>query len=128
MSQGLVKEKLLYGFNAEHLVWDGLYETKEELQKAELQEEENGRINWDKFDSIVNKTKEIIKEELILHKKRRKAMVFVFDLQGNLIHTFPSTDHCAAFYGISREQVNVYISKCIPYKKQSVIFKKEKNL
>lgn len=123
--QGLVKEKFKWGFNIEHQLWNDLYTSREELQEAELQEEEFGKINWDNWDKTVQETKKLIEKELKQFKTNKKRMVYVYDLQDNLIQTFPTTDQCASFYGISREQVNVYIRRNVPYKKRNIRFTKE---
>jgi hypothetical protein len=125
--QGLVKEKFKWGFDVEHQLWNDLYTSREELQEAELQEEENGRINWDRWDKTVEKTKKLIEEELKHYTSKKGVLptLCVYDLQGNLIQTFPTTRECAAFYGISTVQVNVYVRSGGTYKKRNIKFKKE---
>lgn len=123
--QGLVKEKFKWGFDVEHQLWNDLYTTREELQKAE--ERDEGRINWDRWDKTVEKTKKLIEEELKHYTSKKGVLptLCVYDLQGNLIQTFPSTKECAAFYGISTVQVNVYVRSGGTYKKRNIKFKKE---
>lgn len=123
--QGLVKEKFKWGFDVEHQLWNDLYETKEELQEAE--ERDEGRINWDRWDKTVQETKKLIEEELKHYTSKRGVLptLCVYDLQGNLIQTFPTTRECAAFYGISTVQVNVYVRSGGTYKKRNIRFKKE---
>lgn len=123
--QGLVKEKLKWGFDVEHQLWNDLYTSREELQEAE--ERDEGRINWDRWDKTVEETKKLIEEELKHYTSKRGVLptLCVYDLQGNLIQTFPTTRECAAFYGISTVQVNVYVRSGGTYKKRNIKFKKE---
>lgn len=101
---------------------DDLYVTREQLKEAEARGE--GKINWNRFDELVQRTKQGIKEELKGFERINTNPVFVYDiLKQRVIKTFKSPKECADFYGISREQVTNYIRDHRVYQKQGVEFR-----
>ena len=101
---------------------DDLYVTREQLKEAEARGE--GKIHWDRFDELVQQTKQDIKEELKGFERINTNRVFVYDImKQRVIKTFKSPKECADFYGISREQVTNYIRDHRVYQKQGVQFR-----
>ena len=83
-------------------------------------------INWDKWNELVQQTKQDIKEELKSYERKRinTNPVFVYDiLKQRVIKTFKSPKECAKYYNISRELVNTYIRDHRVYYKQGVEFR-----
>ena len=101
---------------------DDLYVTREQLKEAEARGE--GKINWDRWDELVQRTKQDIKEELKGFEKMYTNTVFVYDiLKQRVIKTFKSPKECAKYYNISRELVNTYIRDHRVYYKPGVEFR-----
>lgn len=87
---------------------DDLYVTREQLKEAEASGE--GKINWNRFDELVQRTKQDIKEELKGFERINTNPVFVYDiLKQRVIKTFKNPKECAKYYGVSRELVTNYI-------------------
>lgn len=98
--------------------------SRQELIELAQDEEPFPVINWDRWDELVQQTKQDIKEELKGFKKMYTNPVFVYDiLKQRVIKTFKSPKECADFYGISREQVTNYIRDHRVYQKQGVQFR-----
>lgn len=85
--------------------------SRQELMELEQEEEQSQIINWDRWDELVQQTKQDIKEELKGFEKRINTNpVFVYDiLKQRVIKTFKSPKECAKYYGVSREFVTNYI-------------------
>lgn len=98
--------------------------SRQELMELAQEEEPLPRINWKKWDELVTKTKQDIKEALQGFEKIYTNTVFVFDIwKQKVIKTFRNPQECADFYGISREQVTNYIREGKCYYKQGVEFR-----
>ena len=84
--------------------------SRQELMELAQEEEPSPVINWDRWDELVKKTKQDIKEELKGFEKINTNPVFVYDiLKQRVIKTFKSPKECAKYYGVSRELVTNYI-------------------
>lgn len=98
--------------------------SRQELMELAQEEDPSPTINWDKWDELVQQTKQDIKEELQSFEKMYTNQVFVFDIwKQKVIKTFRNPQECADFYGISREQVTNYIREGKCYYKQGVEFR-----
>lgn len=98
--------------------------SRQELMELAQEEESLPIINWDKWDELVQQTKQDIKQELQGFEKMYTNQVFVFDIwKQKVIKTFKNPSDCADFYGISREQVTNYIREGKCYYKQGVEFR-----
>ena len=99
--------------------------SRQELMELEQEEEQSQIINWDRWDELVQQTKQDINKELKGFEKRINTNpVFVYDiLKQRVIKTFKSPQECADFYGIRREQVTNYIRDHRVYHKQGVEFR-----
>lgn len=96
----------------------------QELMELAQEEDPLPTINWDRWDELVQQTKQDIKEELKWFKKMYTNPVFVYDIwKQRVIKTFKNPQECADFYGISREQVTNYIREGKCYYKQGVQFR-----
>ena len=122
MSRGYTK----FGEHVEKSFQSVDINSRKELE--DIAEEENLDINfnnwWDKWDELVKKTKQDIKEELKGFEKIYTNPVFVYDIwKQRVIKIFKSPQECADFYGIRREQVTNYIRDHRVYQKQGVEFR-----
>ena len=98
--------------------------SRQELMELEQEEEQSQIINWDRWDELVQQTKQDIKEELKGFEKIYTNPVFVYDIwKQKVIKIFKSPQECADFYGIRREQVTNYIRDHRVYQKQGVEFR-----
>lgn len=98
--------------------------SRQELIELAQEEEPFPVINWDRWDELVQQTKQDIKEELKGFEKIYTNPVFVYDIwKQRVIKTFKSPQECADFYGIRREQVTNYIRDHRVYQKQGVEFR-----
>lgn len=102
--------------------------TREEIQKME--ETEGGRINWDKWDELVNKTRQEIKDMGIslgdynppaTRKHRNTVVTYVYDLEFNLLGEFPTARKAEDAFNIRRNTIAYYKFLNKPYK--GLIFK-----
>ena len=84
--------------------------SRQELMELEQEEDPSPTINWDKWDKLVQQTKQDIKEELKGFERIYTNPVFVYDIwKQRVIKIFKSPQECANYYGISRETVTNYI-------------------
>lgn len=84
--------------------------SRQELMELAQEEDQSPTINWDKWNELVQQTKQDIKEELKGFKRINTNPVFVYDiLKQRVIKTFKSPKECAKYYGVSRELVTNYI-------------------
>lgn len=92
--------------------------SRQELMELAQEEDPSPTINWDKWDELVQQTKQDIKEELKGFERIYTNPVFVYDIwKQRVIKIFKSPQECANYYNISRELVNTYIrDKRIYYK------------
>lgn len=98
--------------------------SRQELMELAQDEDPLPTINWDRWDELVQRTKQDIKEELKGFKKMYTNPVFVYDiLKQRVIKTFKNPQECAKYYNISRELVNTYIRDHRVYYKQGVEFR-----
>lgn len=98
--------------------------SRKELMELAQEEDPLPTINWDRWDELVQQTKQDIKEELKGFEKMYTNPVFVYDIfKQKIIKTFKNPKECADFYGISREQVTNYIREGKCYYKQGVQFR-----
>ena len=98
--------------------------SRQELMELAQEEEPFPIINWDRWNELVKKTKQDIKEELKGFEKIYTNPVFVYDIwKQRVIKIFKSPQECADFYGIRREQVTNYIRDHRVYQKQGVEFR-----
>lgn len=97
-----------------------LFQSIEELKEAENDPNETGRINWELWDSIVEQTKNELKE---LKVYDNKTIIQAFDLKGNLINQYDSYKDAARDWYTTPELVSVYVRRKAPYTKQKVFFK-----
>lgn len=98
--------------------------SKQELMELAQDEEQFPIINWDRWNELVQQTKQDIKEELKGFEKIYTNPVFVYDIwKQKVIKIFKSPQECADFYGIRREQVTNYIRDHRVYQKQGVEFR-----
>ena len=84
--------------------------SRQELMELAQEEDPSPTINWDKWDELVQQTKQDIKEELKGFEMIYTNPVFVYDIwKQRVIKIFKSPQECANYYNISRELVNTYI-------------------
>ena len=84
--------------------------SRQELMELEQEEEQFPIINWDRWNELVQQTKQDIKEELKGFERINTNPVFVYDIcKQRVIKTFKSPKECAKYYGVSRELVTNYI-------------------
>lgn len=124
------KNNIKYHWNGdtytEKDIFKGAEDVSSRQELMELAQEENTlpTINWDRWNELVQQTKQDIKEELKGFGKIYTNRVFVYDIfKQKVIKTFKSPKECADFYGISREQVTNYIRDHRVYQKQGVEFR-----
>ena len=122
MSRGYTK----FGEHVEKSFQSVDINSRKELE--DIAEEEKLDINfnnwWDRWDELVQQTKQDIKEELKGFERINTNPVFVYDiLKQRVIKTFKSPKECAKYYNISRELVNTYIRDHRVYYKQGVEFR-----
>lgn len=102
-----------YGDNyTEKDILKGVEDVSSRQELIELAQEEDTLpiINWDKWDELVQQTKQDIKKELKGFERINTNPVFVYDiLKQRVIKTFKSPKECAKYYGVSRELVTNYI-------------------
>lgn len=98
--------------------------SRQELIELAQEEDPSPTINWDKWDELVQQTKQDIKEELKGFEMIYTNPVFVYDIwKQRVIKIFKSPQECAKYYNISRELVNTYIRDHRVYYKQGVEFR-----
>ena len=98
--------------------------SRQELMELAQEEDPLPIINWDRWNELVQQTKQDIKEELKGFEKIYTNPVFVYDIwKQKVIKIFKSPQECADFYGIRREQVTNYIRDHRVYQKQGVEFR-----
>lgn len=98
--------------------------SRQELMELAQEEDPLPTINWDRWNELVQQTKQNIKEELKGFERIYTNRVFVYDiLKQKVIKIFKNPQECADFYGISREQVTNYIRDNRVYHKQGVEFR-----
>ena len=110
-----------YGDNyTEKDILKGAEDVSSRQKLMELAQEEDPLpiINWDRWNELVQQTKQDIKEELKGFERINTNPVFVYDIwKQRVIKTFKSPKECAKYYGVSRELVTNYIrDKRIYYK------------
>lgn len=82
-----------------------IYHNRQELQEAEAREE--GKINWDAWDRIVEQTKQDIAKELENYKapnnNRNRKPIYVYTLTSHIpLFKFENSDEAAETLGIPR--------------------------
>lgn len=98
--------------------------SRQELMELAQEEDPLPTINWDRWNELVQQTKQDIKEELKGFERIYTNRVFVYDIfKQKVIKIFKNPQECADFYGISREQVTNYIRDNRVYHKQGVEFR-----
>lgn len=98
--------------------------SRQELIELAQDEDPSLTINWNKWDELVQQTKQDIKEELKGFERMYTNPVFVYDIwKKRVIKIFKSPQECAKYYNISRELVNTYIRDHRVYYKQGVEFR-----
>lgn len=98
--------------------------SRQELMELAQEEDPLPTINWDRWNELVQQTKQNIKEELKGFERIYTNRVFVYDIfKQKVIKIFKNPQECADFYGISREQVTNYIRDNRVYHKQGVEFR-----
>ena len=98
--------------------------SRQELMELTQEEDPSPTINWDKWDELVQQTKQDIKKELKGFERIYTNPVFVYDIwKQRVIKIFKSPQECANYYNISRELVNTYIRDHRVYYKQGVEFR-----
>ena len=110
-----------YGDNyTEKDILKGAEDVSSRQKLMELAQEEDPLpiINWDRWNELVQQTKQDINEELKGFERINTNPVFVYDIwKQRVIKTFKSPKECAKYYGVSRELVTNYIrDKRIYYK------------
>lgn len=108
MSRGYTK----FGEHVEKSFQSVDINSRKELE--DIAEEEKLDINfnnwWDRWDELVQQTKQDIKEELKGFERMYTNPVFVYDIwKQRVIKTFKNPQECAKYYGVSRELVTNYI-------------------
>ena len=84
--------------------------SRQELMELAQEEDPSPSINWDKWDKLVQQTKQDIKEELKGFERIYTNPVFVYDIwKQRVIKIFKSPQECAKYYGVSSELVTNYI-------------------
>lgn len=115
-------------FYGTSLIEDSLFDyvtvqTRQEIQAME--ETEGGKINWDKWDEVVNSTRQSIRnmgvylpdyKEATPRKDRRSCVTYVYDLQLNLLGEFPTARKAEDAFGITRNTSNWYRANNKPYR------------
>lgn len=108
-----------------------LYTTREKLKEAE--ERCEGRINWELWDKLVEKTRKEIAEITRTYtppKKERwdnhRYTVYCYDNHLNFIAEYPSTTQCGKAYGIHNRSVSYWIEQNRPHPKLGITFLKHK--
>lgn len=98
--------------------------SRQKLMELAQEEDPSPTINWDKWDELVQQTKQDIKKELKGFEMIYTNPVFVYDIwKQRVIKIFKSPQECAKYYNISRELVNTYIRDHRVYYKQGVEFR-----
>lgn len=98
--------------------------SRQELMELAQEEDPSPTINWDKWDELVQQTKQDIKQELQGFEKIYTNPVFVFDIwEQKVIKTFRNPQECANYYSISRELVHTYIRDHRVYYKLGIEFR-----
>lgn len=128
MPTGVNRFRTLYHQDVEETFKSIDINSREELQ--ELGREESIDINWTLWDSLVEKTKQDIKDSLDKYqpKKRYKGnhnpirSVYLYDLDKHLIKVFETPQEAGNYFHINPIQVNHYIRNNIPYYKRKVMF------
>lgn len=84
--------------------------SRQKLMELAQEEEQFPVINWDRWNELVQQTKQDIKEELKGFERMYTNPVFVYDIwKQRVIKTFKNPQECAKYYGVSRELVTNYI-------------------
>ena len=98
--------------------------SRQKLMELAQEEDPSPTIKWDKWDELVQQTKQDIKEELKGFERIYTNPDFVYDTwKQRVIKIFKSPQECAKYYNISRELVNTYIRDHRVYYKQGVEFR-----
>lgn len=98
--------------------------SRQELMELAQEEDPSPTINWDKWDELVQQTKQDIKQELQGFEKMYTNQVFVFDIwKQRVIKTFKNPQECANYYSISRELIHTYIRDHRVYYKLGIEFR-----
>jgi predicted GTPase len=99
--------------------------SRQKLMELAQEEEPSPSINWDKWDELVQQTKQDIEKELKEYNKPQYTnKVFVFCLRRNrVIKTFQNPKQAADYYNISRETVTNYMREHRPYFKLMIEFR-----
>lgn len=103
--------------------------SRQELMELAQEEEPLPRINWEKWDELVTKTKQDITKELKKNKPiaqkngRIPQTVYVYNSNERLIKTFSSTQEAADYYHIRKEQVTNYAREQKLYYKLQIMFR-----
>lgn len=98
--------------------------SRAELEQLQNEEGEEGEINWEGFDKLVQRTQAQIEKALKTRKKQRTP-VFVYDLQGNYLNAFNSVRECGEAYNITQQHVNVYMKRKMPYYLLNILFREK---
>lgn len=132
--RGRVKEKDLYHFQVEHLKYEELYQSLEELREAETRGE--GKINWNVFNELVSQTKEQITKALEQKptRKKRKPIptegkkTYVYNATTlQLLGKYDAQHQAAIAMGMSPRQVGYIIWKYNGlYQKKNLLFSNKK--
>jgi len=103
--------------------------SRQELMELAQEENPSPRINWDKWDKLLQQTKQDITNELKKHKPisqkngRVATRVYVYNFKKKLVKTFSSTQEAADYYNIRREQVTNYAREQKIYYKLQIMFR-----
>ena len=90
-----------------------------------MEEKDEGKIDWNKWDELVNQTRQSIKDcgiELAEYKQptpRKKGhccTTYVYDLEFNLLGEFPTARKAEDAFGIRRNTISYYKFLNKPYK------------
>lgn len=133
--RGRIIEKDLYHFQVEHLKYEDLYQSIEELKQWEI-DNNTHCINWNKWDEVIEETKQDITKELEQKptRKKRKAVptegkkTYVYNAQTlQLLGKFDAQHQAAIAMGMSPRQVGYIIWKYNGlYQKKNLLFTNKK--
>lgn len=84
---GYISEKLYFGEHIERLNLNELFETWDEIKQAE--ETEGGHINWDKLPTLIENTKQLIKQ---YEKEHEGIKRYIYTKDGQLKYCDTATN------------------------------------
>lgn len=126
MSKMLLKQRFNTDWIERMIYQDDMYQSVEDLKKAEENPKEHGRINWSVWDRIVKQGRREIDEYIkkIKNKPQRKTRtykeIYIYNYDGQQIGHYASADEASEKMKLNKGTLQYACWKQVPYQAERI--------